>query len=56
MLERIKNIVELSKYKPEKEEDKIVLKQTIEDTPKGMVIIVEDDPINLFPDENDQTS
>lgn len=52
MFERIKNLAELSKYKPEAHEDGAVLKKTIEDKPKGMAKVIGDDPINLFPDED----
>lgn len=52
MFERIKNLALLSKYKPEQVDEKVVLRQTVEDLPKGMAMVIEDEPINLFPDEN----
>lgn len=52
MLERLKNLALLSKFKPEQEGEKIVLKPTVEGKPKGMAKIIQDSPISLFPDQD----
>lgn len=55
MLERIKNLVELSKFKPEEDketgEPKLVKSEEAEGEPKGMATILGDDPLSIFPDE-----
>lgn len=59
MLKRLKNLVEISKYKPEQLDEKVVLKKNIEEKPRGKATVVQDEPMDLFPNEpeqNDQTS
>lgn len=45
--------MELSKLRPEINEDKIELVRDVDERPKGMAKIIEDDPIDVFPNETE---
>jgi hypothetical protein len=59
MLQRIKNLWALSKYAPENAKSGTELKTVLKDTrkpKKRLATVVQDDPIDLFPNEETDDS